>query len=202
MQAFSWRFGNNESNPKPGKLDFNRGDTFMTSNFTIANFKHVADGLQEGQFGVGARKKASRLDDLDPIYRNLLDQPITATLGLIGPDGQVNLTPMWFDYAEDKILVNTAEHRPKCQWIRDNPNLTVLLVNPDNPYHWISIKCTVANEIREKDPGGEVAAQQVDKIWTKYTGQDPPYGLRDPEIDEKRVLFECEISRIATFGKP
>jgi hypothetical protein len=26
--------------------------------------------------------------------------------------------------------------------------------------------------------------------------------LRDPSIDEKRVLFICGIDRIATFGEP
>ena len=44
--------------------------------------------------------------------------------------------------------------------------------------------------------------RQVDKIWQKYTGNEPPYGLRDPAIEEKRVLFVCRIDRIATFGKP
>ena len=29
-----------------------------------------------------------------------------------------------------------------------------------------------------------------------------PYALRDPKIDEKRVLFVCDIDRIATFGEP
>jgi hypothetical protein len=51
----------------------------------------------------------------------------------------------------------------------------------------------------EGEPGGEKATIQVDKIWVKYTGNEPPYGLRELVIDEKRVLFEC---RIATFGKP
>jgi hypothetical protein len=30
----------------------------------------------------------------------------------------------------------------------------------------------------------------------------PPYGLRDPAINEKRVLFVCTVDRIAAFGKP
>jgi PPOX class probable F420-dependent enzyme len=174
----------------------------MPGEFTIANFKTVADGLQEGQFAVGERTKAGSLADLDPIYRDLLDRPITIVLGLIGPDGRVNLTPMWFDHEGDKILVNTAAHRAKCGWIRKNPELTIFVANPDNPYHWVSIKCTVENEIREGEPGGERAGEQLDRIWTKYTGADPPYGLRDPAIDEKRVLFECRIDRVATFGKP
>ena len=174
----------------------------MPDEFTVANFKTVADGVQEGQFAVGERKRASGLADLDPVYRDLIDRPITVTLGIIGPDGRVNLTPMWFDHEGDKILVNTAAHRKKCEWIRKNPELTLLIVNPDNPLHWVSIKCTVVNEIREGEPGGERAGEQLDRLWTKYTGEDGPYPLRDPVIEEKRVLFECRIDRVATFGKP
>lgn len=174
----------------------------MSETFTIANFRHVADGLQEGQFAVGERSQASGLADLDPIYKQLLDRPITMTLGLSGPDGRPRLTPMWFDYEDDKVLINTASHRAKCEWIRNNPRLTVLLVNPDNPYHWVQIKCSVEKELREGEEGGEYVTEQVDRIWTKYTGNEPPYGLRDPVIDEKRVLFVCAIDRIATFGKP
>jgi Pyridoxamine 5'-phosphate oxidase len=87
----------------------------MSEGFTIANFRSVAHGLQEGQFAVGERKKASGLRDLDPKYKRLLDEPVTMTLGLIGPDGRIGLTPMWFDYEGDKILVNTASHRAKCE---------------------------------------------------------------------------------------
>jgi Pyridoxamine 5'-phosphate oxidase len=174
----------------------------MPGSFIIANFRHVADGLQEGQFAVGERKRAASLDDLDPIYRQLFDRPITQTLGIVGPDGRPSLTPMWFDYEDDKILVNTASHRSKCEWIRKSPRLTSLLVNPDNPYHWVQIKHRVEKELREWEPGGEYVTNQLDRIWTKYTGNPPPYGLRDPKIDEKRVLFACRIDRIATFGKP
>ena len=174
----------------------------MSDAFVIANFKHVAGGTQEGQFGIGERRRVSHLSDLDPIYRQLLDRPITMTLGLTGPDGRVSLTPMWFDYEGDKVLVNTASHRPKCEWIRRHPQLTMLLVNPENPYHWMQIKCTVEHELREWEAGGERVTKQTDRIWNKYTGNPGPYGLRDPVIDEKRVLFVCHVDRIATFGVP
>jgi PPOX class probable F420-dependent enzyme len=170
--------------------------------FVIANFRDVAAGLQPGQFAIGERRRAETLDDLDPVYRQLLDRPITQTLGITGPDGRPSLTPMWFDYENDRVLVNTAAHRPKCAWIRRNPRLTSLLVNPDNPYHWVQIKHRVEEERREWEPGGEYVTRQLDRIWTKYTGNPPPYGLRDPSIDEKRVLFLCRIDRIATFGRP
>ena len=169
----------------------------------LAIFRDVADGLQEGQFAIGERVELASLDDLDPSFKQLMDDPVTQILGIVGPGGRANMTPMWFDYEGDQILVNCAAHRKKTQWIRDNPRLTSVLVNPATAYHWMSIKHTVAEEISEDDPErGSSVTEQLDRIWTKYTQQPGPYGLRDPGMDERRVLFRCNIDQIATFGKP
>lgn len=169
----------------------------------VAQFIDVADGLQPKQFSVGSHDEIQSLADLPEIYKQLLDSPIVVIVGLIGNDGRVNQTPMWFDYEGDKVLVNVATHRKKVEWIRARPQLSMLLVNPENAYHWVSIKATVEREILEDDPveGPRVTAQ-VDKVWTKYTQNPPPYGLRDPSVNERRVLFECRVDRLATFGKP
>ena len=116
------------------------------ANITVAQFRDVAGGLQPGQFGVGDRVKISGLSGLDPTYKALLDRPITVTLGLIAPDGSVGLTPMGFDYEGDQVLVNTASHRRKCDWIRKSPHFTILIVNPENAYHWVQLKCSVDRE--------------------------------------------------------
>lgn len=169
----------------------------------VAQFLDVANGLQPGQFSVGSRDQVSSLADLDPIYKQLLDGPNACVMSVMGGDGRSNLTPMWFDYDGSTVLVNVAAQRKKVDWIRTNPQLTIAIVNPANMYHWVSIKCTVAREISEDDPteGARVTAQ-LDKIWTKYTGNPAPYGLRDPSIEERRILFECPVDRVATFGKP
>jgi PPOX class probable F420-dependent enzyme len=170
---------------------------------SVAQFLDVSAGVQPQQFSVGSHTQIESLDELDPIYKQLLDRPVAAVLGLVGGDGRVNMTPMWFDYEGDTVLLNVATHRKKVDWIRKNPQLSFLLVNPDNAYHWVSIKCTIAREILEDDPeeGARVTAQ-LDRIWTKYTQADPPYGLRDPAIDERRVMWECPVDRVATFGQP
>jgi PPOX class probable F420-dependent enzyme len=171
--------------------------------FTIAKFLDVADGTKPGQFGVGDHQQAATLSDLPEIYRRLLDEPVTAVIAVMMPSGRPGLTPIWFDYEGDTILLNFAEHRKKTGWIRENPQFTLLLMNPQNPYHWLSLKGTVVNEIHEDDPEqGHRASEQVDRIWTKYTGQEPPYGLRDPSFDERRVLFEARVDTVATFGQP
>lgn len=170
---------------------------------TVAQFLDVAEGTQAGQFTIGDRAAISSLDDLDPMYKQLLDEPTTAILSVIGGDGRSNLTPVWFDYEGDTVLLNLATHRKKVAWLRSNPQATFALMNPKNPYHWLSIKATVVRELSEDDPAvGQRVTDQLDKIWTKYTGNPPPYGLRDPSFDERRVLFELSVDRVATFGRP
>ena len=170
---------------------------------TVAKFRDVAEGTQPGQFQVGAHEAVQSLDDLDPIYKQLIDQPVTAVVAVMGGTGRPNLTPVWFDYEGSTVLLNLATHRKKVDWLRENPQATFMLMNPANPYHWLSIKATVTREISEDDPeeGARVTAQ-LDRIWTKYTGNEGPYGLRDPGKNERRVLFELSVDSIATFGRP
>lgn len=171
--------------------------------FTVANILDVANGVQPDQFTVGTRTEVGSFVDLDPKYRQLLDDPITAVIAVTSPDGRAHLTPVWFNRTENKVLINLAQHRKKVAWIRQNPQLTMLLMNPSNPYHWISLKVTVEHEIDEDDPEqGHMATETIDTTWTKYTGADPPYGLRDPSMDERRVLFICNVDSVATFGQP
>ena len=169
----------------------------------LYEFLDVSGGLQADQFGIAARRELASLDDLDPLYKRLLDERVTAVVSVIGADGRPSLTPLWFDYEGDKVLINVAEHRKKTAWIRHNPEVSLILINPENPYHWVSMKVTVEREISEDDPAeGARVTDQVDGIWTKYTGAEPPYGLRDPSIDERRVLFECRVDKVSTFGQP
>lgn len=170
---------------------------------TVAKFLDVADGVQPNQFSVGSHTEIASISELDPTYRQLMDEPYACVMAVMGGDGRPNLTPMWFDYEGDKVMVNIAEHRKKVEWIRRTPQLTVLIMNPQNMYHWLSLRLTVERELSEDDPdeGARVTAH-VDKIWRKYIGQGDEYALRDPSIDERRVLFECRVDRIATFGRP
>ncbi len=170
---------------------------------TVAKFLDVSEGLQAGQFSVGSRDEITSISDLDPTYKQLMDEPYACVMAVVGADGRPNLTPMWFDYEGDKVLVNVAEHRKKTEWIRANPQITILIMNPGNMYHWLSMKVTVEREIGEDDPAeGARVTEQLNGIWQKYIGEGDEYGLRDPSIEETRVLFECRVDRLATFGQP
>ncbi len=168
----------------------------------VAKFRDVADGLQPGQFTVGDRDAVQTLEDLDPVYQQLMDEPVTAVLAVIGDTGRANLTPVWFDYEGNTVLLNLATHRKKVDWLRADPQATFLLMNPQNAYHWMSIKATVVREVSEDDPEeGPRVTEQLNKIFKKYVGGDT-YALRDPSIEERRILFELDVDAVATFGRP
>jgi len=170
----------------------------------VAKFLDVAEGLQPNQFTVGSKDEISSISDLDETYKQLMDKPLACVMAVMGKDGRPNLTPMWFDYEGDKVLVNVAAHRRKTDWIRNNPQISILIMNPENMYHWMSLKVTVEREVSEDDPEeGPRVTEQLNRIWRKYVADSgDEYGLRDPAMDERRVLFECKVDKIATFGQP
>lgn len=66
----------------------------------------------------------------------------------------------------------------------------------------MSLKVTVEREIHEDDPNeGEWVTKQLNRIWHKYIGE-VEYQLQDPSSNERCVLFECRVDRVATFGQP
>ena len=76
---------------------------------------------------------------------------------------------------------------------RDGPTVIDVAVDPG---------CYPAiMELSRGDAGRRAVPGLTDRIWVKYTGNEPPYGLRDP-FDERRVLFEMEVVSVATFGRP
>ncbi len=169
---------------------------------TVAHFKDVADGVQAGQFTVGEHEQVHGLEDLAPVYKQLIDGPVTAVIAVMGDAGRPNLTPVWFDYEGNTVLLNLATHRKKVDWLRKNPQATFLLMNPENAYHWLSIKATAVREISEEDPQeGRRVIDQLNRIYKKYVGGEE-YTLRDPSFQEKRVLFEMRVDSVATFGRP
>jgi len=61
---------------------------------TVAKFKDVAEGTQPGQFTIGEREPVASLADLDPSFKRLLDEPVTAIVAVLGHGDKPNLTPV------------------------------------------------------------------------------------------------------------
>ncbi len=154
----------------------------------------------ENAFTVGDRKADASLADLPPAHRALLEDetPVTAVLATTNANGRPQLTPVWVSHDGENINLNSARGRLKDRNLRARPQASILLMNPEDPYHWMSIDGVIERVIDEDDPNvGHLATENIDAHAQKYMGRTP-YPLRNP--GEVRVLYKLRPTRILTFG--
>ena len=164
----------------------------------------VADVIMPGKenaFEVGHRGQISSIAELDDSYRWMLEKNVTATLATVRRNGLPHLTPIWVAHDGTHILVNTKKGRLKDRNMRERSDVSILCVNPGNPYHWIAINGKVVEVIEETDAAkGRQATENVDEMARRYINTTP-YPLRDPR-GEVRVLFKVRPTYVMTFGPP
>jgi PPOX class probable F420-dependent enzyme len=125
-------------------------------------------------------------------YLDLLQQKTTfAHLATIMPDGTPQVTPVWFDYTNGKIRVNSAKGRVKVRNMREGAPVALSILDPDNPYRYIQIRGRVERVTEEG------ADAHIDSLAKKYLGKDKyPYS----QPGEVRVIFEIEPTKVQVQG--
>jgi PPOX class probable F420-dependent enzyme len=116
-------------------------------------------------------------------YHDILEKKAFAQLATIMPDGSPQVSPVWFDFDGQNILVNTAKGRVKDQNMRRDKRVGLDIIDPDNPYRHVSIRGKVV-DITE-----DGADAHIDKLAKKYIGQDRyPYRANG----EVRVIYTIQ----------
>ena len=125
-------------------------------------------------------------------YLDLLQQKTTfAHLATIMPDGTPQVTPVWFDYTNGKIRVNSAKGRVKVRNMQEGAPVALSILDPDNPYRYIQIRGRVEHVTEEG------ASAHIDSLAKKYLGKEKyPFG----QPGEVRMLFEIEPSAVQAVG--
>jgi PPOX class probable F420-dependent enzyme len=122
--------------------------------------------------------------------KKLLGKKAFAHLATVMPDGGPQVSPVWVDIDGDTILINSAQGRLKDKNMAADHRAALSVIDPDNPYHSISIRGHVA-EITQ-----EGARTHIDRMAKKYLGKDKYPG----GPDEVRVLYKINADKIATMG--
>jgi PPOX class probable F420-dependent enzyme len=117
-------------------------------------------------------------------YLDLLQQKKAfANLATIMPDGTPQVTPVWIDYANGMIRMNTAKGRVKARNLKPGAAVALAIMDPDNPYRYVQIRGRVANATESG------ADAHIDSLAKRYLGKDR-YPFRRP--GEVRVMYEIE----------
>ena len=120
-------------------------------------------------------------------YRDLLNKKAFASLATLMPDGQPQVTPVWFDYDGENIVFNSARGRQKDRNVRRDPRVSIAIIDPDNPYHYMEIRGKVVGITQEG------ADAHINKLAKKYLGADV-YPYRQP--GEVRVLYKVRPEHV------
>ena len=99
------------------------------------------------------------------------------------PDGSPQVTPVWVDYADGMIRINTARGRVKDRNMKEGARVALALQDPENPYRYVQVRGKVA---RISEQGAD---DHIDALAHKYLGVDK-YPYRTP--GEKRVIYVIE----------
>ena len=126
--------------------------------------------------------------ELSSKAKELLDQPNLGFLATVNSDGSPQVSPVWIDRDDGRIVVNTAAGRAKERNMRREPRVAISVVNRENPYEKVDIRGRVVDVVE-----GDEAERHIDLMAKKYMGQDT-YPWRSPE--QRRVVFKIEPERV------
>jgi len=102
-------------------------------------------------------------------------------------DGSPQLSPVWANYEDGHVLVNTAEGRIKHKNVLRDPRVAISVVSKDNPLDMTTIRGTVVETIPDYD------YKHADKLTKQYMGHDHyPFKRKN----EKRIIFKIKPERV------
>ena len=139
-------------------------------------------------------KKDERIQQLDsitnPSIAKLFEGKNFAFLATLMKDGSPQVTATWVDIDKNNytILVNTAEGRVKHKNISRDPRVAVSIIDSSNPYHMVSVRGKVIEQIKGKD-----AEEHIDKMAKKYLDEEK-YPRRRP--GEERLLLRIKPQHV------
>jgi PPOX class probable F420-dependent enzyme len=125
-------------------------------------------------------------------YLDLLQQKKAfANLATLMPDGSPQVTPVWLDYADGAIRINTAKGRVKARNLKVGSPVALAVMDPDEPYRYLQVRGRVRRVVEEG------ADAHIDALAKKYLGKDK-YPFRQP--GEIRVIYEIEPKSASGMG--
>ena len=129
---------------------------------------------------------------MDSKAEKLLNGKNLVFLATIMTDGSPQVTPVWGNFENSHILINTAEGRLKHRNILRDPRVAVSVVDIKNPLDMTSIRGKVVEILPDYD------YKHANFLTMQYMGKEK-YPFKRP--DEKRIVLKIEPEKIFVLPK-
>ena len=124
---------------------------------------------------------------MDSKVERLLNGKNLVFLATTMADGSPQVTPVWGNFADSYILINTAEGRIKHKNILRDPRVAISVVDVKNPLDMTSIRCEVVEILPDYE------YKHADFLTKQYMGKEK-YPFK--QLDEKRITLKIEPKKI------
>jgi len=108
-------------------------------------------------------------------------------IATIMKDGSPQVSPVWANYDDGYVLVNTAEGRIKHKNILRDPRVAVSVVSKDNPLDMTTIRGVVEELIQDYD------YKHADKLTQQYMNREH-YPFK--QKNEKRIILKIKPYKV------
>ena len=122
-------------------------------------------------------------------FTDLFTKKSFAHLATIMADGRPQVTPVWIDFDGTHVLVNSVSGRVKDKNLRRDKRVALSILDPDNPYRYMSI----LDQVIEITQAG--ADAHIDRLAKKYLGLKK-YPYHRP--GEARLIYKIRPERVST----
>ena len=116
-------------------------------------------------------------------HADLLDAVTFWHVATIGPDGEVQSSPVWAGWDGEHFVFSLTKGRQKYRNLKANPSIAVSTTDPENPYRYLEIRGTV---VRVDDDSSNAF---IDSMAKKYLDADS-YPFHQPGDERVKVVVQ------------
>lgn len=124
-------------------------------------------------------------------FNDLLESKALANIATVGPKGEPQNNPVWFDWDGSHILFSQTKGRQKFHNLQREPRIAVSIVDPSNPQRYLEVRGKVVRV--DEDPDNKF----INKMAKKYINQDV-YPYHQP--GDQRVVIVVEPEKVPGRG--
>jgi len=124
---------------------------------------------------------------MEPKAENLFKSKNLVFIATVMKDGSPQLSPVWADYEDGYIMVNTAEGRVKHKNVLRDSRVAISAVSQNNPLDMTTIRGKVIEIVPDYD------YVHINKLTKKYMGVEN-YPFR--QAGEKRIVLKIKPEKV------
>jgi len=124
---------------------------------------------------------------MEPKAKNLFKGKNLVFIATVMKDGSPQLSPVWADYEDGYIMVNTAEGRVKHKNVLRDSRVAISAVSQNNPLDMTTIRGKVIEIVQDYD------YVHINKLTKKYMGVEN-YPFR--QANEKRIVLKIKPEKV------